>query len=389
MVAVTARFGDSPVRILTIYAAILLVALSLPAFVGAMSSLLAKIMVYTGRSTRSAGLIVAGRQILEDPQTTRRLGSGMALLILLIAHAYCLSTMTNAMARDAISVRDEFGTSVLNINGPTRSPEHASATREALSGKGEILALSTTFSVEKPPTGRIVASCDTLSYLGFPCDSTRLDKNAIHSSPQLALITGSAGLSSVSVEVADPLELVSPAESDVTEFYALGVADESTLMGIRQDLAHSLITPPFIAPIGTEWIDGLAEGREQARWNTVGASVATALLGIAIIASVIGDSASQSRQVGMLATYGARAPFILVTVFGRVFIPLLIAITTGCLVAFVTTSPYSVPPMSAELPSEFYVATTTLPLCAAVAFTAMAAWGQFVAFTRWRSGLGT
>ncbi|MCS6712211.1 hypothetical protein JSY14_09310 [Brachybacterium sp. EF45031] len=68
----------------------------------------------------------------------------------------------------------------------------------------------------------------------------------------------------------------------------------------------------------------------------------------------------------------------------RVFIPLLVAVAVGAVVAYLSVYPYLLPPLDGVLPPGYGIATTALPVVAAGVITLASAVIQTAALRQWR-----
>lgn len=377
----TLSWEDATPRILLIYVGIALVALTLPAFVGAATFLLARLLVRLGRAAGNAACIVAGRQLLHDPRAVRRLASGMALIIVLMAHSLVLANLTNSQTRHAEAVHSVFGSSILEVTGNVGSEAQTTLLSSALDGHGGVLAISVSFDNGRVGPAVVTASCPVLAAVNLACTNGRVDPAALEDDGRLYYLVTSLGADDAVVDVGDPWS------ADESLLYAVSYDGEDLpASSIRAELAHTMLPPPSVYPVGQSWVDGLQEARDQAQWNIVGAAAATVLLGLAVTGSVLGDTGAHSRRVGVTSMWGAGRRFAAVVVAGRVLLPLLVAVGTGGLAALVTTYPLTMPPLDSQLPSGYFTATMVLPLVAAVLVTIVGIRSQFQQLSAWRPG---
>ncbi|MGP5254187.1 FtsX-like permease family protein [Brachybacterium alimentarium] len=380
----TLEWEDAPLRIFVIYGGILIVALCLPSFIGGTSALAARLLVRAGTKLGSPGLMISGRQILADSRSVRRLGTGLALMVLLVAHAFCLSTMTNSLSRQAEKVQQQFGTEVVSIDGALSRDEVSQAVRASLDGRADLISISGGVTELGPEPAVLIAECPTLKRMSIACTDGSVPQESISENPELGLLLNVNGTDAAEVRIGDPLASVDPDDEEPAAIYALGIENVEALEAVRSELAHTVLPSPSVSLIGGEWLTGLQESRDQALWNIVGATIATLLLGLAITGAALGDSSAHARRVGVVSMWGAGASFSATLVFGRVLMPLVVATMTGSSVAFLTTVPYGLPPMNAQLPGGFFVACVALPLVASLAVAGLAVRTQQKVLSTWR-----
>lgn len=380
----TLEWEDAPLRIFVIYGGILIVALCLPSFIGGTSALVARLLVRAGAKLGNPGLMISGRQILADSRSVRRLGTGLALMVLLVAQAYCLSTMTNSLSRQAENIQQQFGTEVVAIDGALSRDEVSQAVHASLDGRADLIAISGGVTERGPEPAVMVAECPALKRMSIACTDGPVSQQSISANPALGLLLNLNGTHEAEVRMGDPLASVDPDGPEPAAIYALGTQNVEALEAVRSELAHTVLPYPSVSLIGGEWLTGLQESRDQALWNIVGATVAILLLGLSITGAVLGDASAHARRVGVVSMWGAGASFSATLVFGRVLMPLMVATMTGSSVAFLTTVPYGLPPMNAQLPSGFFVACVALPLVASLALAGRAVRTQQKVLTTWR-----
>lgn len=382
----TLSWEDSTPRLLIGYAGLGLVALTLPSFIGSATALAARALTRLGRGAGSPAMIVAGRQLLNDPRSVRRLGAGMAIMVVLIAHAMVLPTLTNSFTRNAQATQAAFGSSLLEVTGRVDTPDQRELLAETLGERAGVVAVSMPGDVHDPTsTTAITGSCATLTSLRLPCTNGSLSRTEIDPDPRLDYLAPAAWSTTITVTVADPLVVPPSAESVSTSIISYDGGD-LPIEALRSDFAHAMLPPPAIFPVGDSWITGLQENRDQARWNAAGAGVLTVLFGLAITAAVQGDVTTHARRTGVMSMWGAGRQFVLGVSIIRVFVPLLVAVAAGGAVAYVTTFPYLLPPLDGQLPRNYALTTTVLPLVAAAMITAISALIQGSSLRRWRPG---
>lgn len=384
----TLSWEDASPRLLIGYAGLFLVALTLPSFIGGVTSLLAVAVTRIGRRVGRPAMIVAGRQLLHDPTAVRRLGAGMAIMVVLIGHATVLSSLTNSFTRDAQATQAAFGSSVLELSGRIDTPDQKALLDDVLADRAGVIAVMMPQDVHDPAaTTALTADCPTLEALNLPCLAGTFPRMDLDPDGRVDYLVPAAWSKTVTIAVQDPLTVTGNSEAaslSVVSYDGRALPIEE----MRDNLSRSMLPPPVIEPVGEAWITGLQENRDQARWNTVGAGILTVLFGFAITAAVLGDVTTHSRRTGVLSLWGAGRGFILGISIVRVLIPLLVAISTGAVVAYTTTIPYLLPPLDGDLPAGYGLTTTVLPLLAAIFITLLSAAIQATALRRWRPGRG-
>lgn len=376
----TFSWEDAWPRILVVYAGVAGCAVFLPSFVGSLTAVIAKCLVWLGRSAGSAACIVAGRQLLHDPRAVRRLAAGMALIIVLIANAIVLSSLKNSYVREAEKMQATFGSSLADVQTPESEEAHRLLTT-VLDGEAGILALSLDYDGGEDASSTLTATCPTLTAVGLSCDDGIIEDLDSTSDPRLGVVFSWAREGGIHVKVGDPLS----AETGL--LYAVSFDGEDLpLDRMAAELSHAMIPAPQILPLGESWVAGLQESRDQGRWTVLGAAVSTVLLGLSIAGSAAGDAGVQSRKAGVASLWGADIRFAAIVVAGRVLVPLIVAVTTGALVALVTTYPLTLPPLSAKLTAGYFLATTVLPVAAALVISVVSIRFQAAQLAEWRPG---
>ena len=378
----TAGWEDNTPRIWLVYGSVALVALAIGPFIGASTALVARGVIALGRRTGAAALIIAGRQLLGDPKAVRRLATGTALLVVLVAVSLVLSTLNNSKVREAQSIQEEYGTSVLEIAGFVETPAQQSALREALGAEGgAVLARSLVFDDRTALPTVITGDCAALEDLSLTCVDGEVELDGADLDPRVRLLAGPGDPDRASIRVADPFT------ASEGELYAVSRGGtDLPVDGIKRELAQKVLPAPEGSAVGDSWIAGLAQSRDKARWNTVGAGAATVLLGLALAAAVLGDTGAASRRAGVLSMWGAGRGSAALIVIGRVLLPLIVAVVSGGLTTMVLTYPLTLPPLDARLPADYFVATIALPLLAACGVALVGAATQARELARWRPG---
>lgn len=382
----TLSWEDASPRLLIGYAGLILVAVALPSFIGGATALIARVVTGLGRSVGSPAMIVAGRQLLSDPRSVRRLGAGMAVMVVLIAHAMVLSTLTNSFTRNAQAAQAAFGSSLLEVTGRIDTTDQRDLLAETLGDGAGVVTVSLPGDVHDPAaTTGITGTCATLTALGLPCTTGNLSRAEVDPDPRLDYLAPAGWSNAITVTVADPL-----AAEPSTEFMSTSIisydGEELPIAALQADLAHAMLPPPAIFPVGDSWITGLQENRDQARWNAVAVGVLTVLFGLAITAAILGDVTAHARRTGVMSMWGAGRGFVLGVSIIRVLIPLLVAIAAGGVVAYATTFPYLLPPLDGQLPPAYVLTTAVLPLLAATTITLISASAQSSSLRHWRPG---
>ena len=275
--------------------------------------------------------------------------------------------------RQAQATQAAFGSSLLEVTGRGDTPDQRELLAETLGERAGVVAVSMPGDVHDPTsTTAITGSCATLTSLRLPCTNGSLSRTEIDPDPRLDYLAPADWSTTITVTVADPLVVPPSAESVSTSIISYDGSD-LPIEALRSDLAHAMLPPPANFPVDDSWNTGLQENRDQARWNAAGAGVLTVLFGLAITAAVQGDVITHARRTGVMSMWGAGRQFVLGVSIIRVFVPLLVAVAAGGAVAYVTTFPYLLPPLDGQLPRNYALTTTVLPLLAAAMITAISA----------------
>ncbi len=376
---------ESSIRIFVIYSGIGLIALSLPAFVGVASAWCARGLVRLGARRGRPSMIVAGRLTLGDPKGVRRLATGLALGIILLAHLMTMGTMTSSVERSAQAVRDEFGDSILLVSAGLADPAlEKDAVTDALDGRGAVITVvfARTEDPTAPTTATVVGSCEALTALTLPCDGAMPGSVASLQDGRARFLLADAD--QTRVEVADPWDRI---EGEDSTLYAISRDGEDLPREeIAQSLARRTLPPAHLENIGEMWLQGRSTTRSYYDGHLGVAAVTTLLLALAVAGAALGDADVVSNRAGALRVWGAGRRFALGVSLGRVTVPLLVAGATGALVAYSTTLIYTMPPMNGHLPTGYAAATVLGPALVALLMTGAATAAQVRVLERWRPG---
>lgn len=382
----TGRWELSALRLFVTYGGIAAVAICLPGFIGIITSLAARALAAWGQRYGSVSALVAGRLMMADPGAVRRLSAGMALVIILVAHLMTLGTMTTSAFREAAALRDRFGDSLLVLDTSRSGDEAPQLVDDALSGNGDVIAVMTQYgnSPSDPVRATVTGSCDALRALGLPCTDGPLETSDRVDDDRGRWMLG--GIDEVQIAVGSAWD-ISPDE-EAPAIYAVSLDGEDLPREeIAIELSQQVLPRPELSNIGEEWLLGYWTGYDSFyRWHPLIAVVATVLLALAISGVVLGDSDGASDRLGVLSMWAPGPGLSLGVAVGRVLIPLLAAIVTGGVTAFATTFPYTLPPFNGFLPPGYFLATSVLPVLAALVMAAIAALAQHRALRRWRPG---
>lgn len=380
----TLHWEDSPARIFVIYGGIGVMALTLPAFVGAACAVCARVLVALGARLGRPSMVVAGRLTLGDPRGVRRLASGLALGIILLAHIMTIGTMTSTALRSAQAVKGAFGDSLLMVSTGLADVElEKEAVTRALTGHGEIVAVS--FDRPEDPNAPTVATvtgtCDALTALALECRDGEIDQAAL-TDQRAVFMTSPAEVRRTAV--ADPWSRIDREDSAL---YAISRNGEDLPREpLTKELARYTLPPAALSNVGAMWMEGKEITRSFYDGHLGVAVATTLLLALAVAGAAVGDADVISHRVGALRMWGAGGVFALAVCLGRVMVPLSVAIITGSIAAYATTIIYTMEPMNGYLPPGYTAATVIGPVTVSVAMTAVATVAQARVFTRWRPG---
>lgn len=382
----TRSWEDSPPRILLIYVGIAVIAATLPMFLGTVIGYVAHLIVAIGRRLGTASMIVGGRQILADGGSVRRLTSGMALLILLCAHAIGILAMPNSAAEEAARERSLLGAGIMALSGDADRADQKAALTAALPPGSGLIGIRFISSGPVVLRAEVHGSCAVLSSLKLPCANANLSGPQQIDDRRIRNLVKRREPRGVVTRVGAPAPdgAATDASSD-SMVYVISINRQPLpVEQIRAELVRRALPAPTLRPIGEEGFVGLREIRDQGRWNIVGATIATALLGIAITVSILGDSTDHADRIGVLSMWGAGRRFSWGVVIIRVLVPLLLAVSVGSVAAQISTYVYLLQPLGEAVPASFFAATAVLPLAAGVLISLVGLRAQYRAVDRWR-----
>lgn len=386
----TLGWEESALRIFVVYGGLILITAALPSFLSAVTAAASSTGVRIARRFGSTGFLVGCRQTLADSVASRRLASGIALIIVLVAQAMTIGTITSSSQRAALALEQSLGTTVLSLDGiaPTSAGLDASPVSTALRAAGPDATLIA-LDAEVSPGGstvRLFGDCSILGELGAPCASAA-PAAAVPALRLEAAIADRAGPGArvESIPLTDDV-----ARSDEVSWYLLSKSGaDLPLEPLKTTLAHFSLPRASIDPIGRGWLIGLQESRDRSEWSILVVAAATVLLVLATLGAIVGDAASDSPAAGVATMWGADLRFAVGLTAARVVLPLAVAILIGNLVALYTTLPYMMPPLNGYLPEGFFVATAVIPILLMVLLAVASLRTVRRALGSWRPGAAT
>lgn len=379
------QYEDSWIRIFILYIGLGLVALSVPLSIRAGTHLVAQAMAAFARRGPFPGLLVASRAQLADPASTARLGTGIAIIILLAAHVMVLATLTTPGARAARELQAEAGTSVLELMSLGDGKQSVDALIAVLEEhEASAVAFRSTEDLDRPGLYDLLATCETLEMHGLPCEDVELSAAQLHGGG-LDIPARILGASTLSIRVSpDPATAV--LSDGAMPFIVADHGQQLPLEVMRTDLAHSVIPTPSISPMLQIWRVGLEDSQDKARWNVLVAAIATAILAIALATASIADSGVISSRSAVIAAWHPSSTTLFALAAGRTLPPLLVAIAAGNGAALITILPFVSAPLEGYFPAAYPYVTIAAPLGTALALVAASVVMQRRSLKAWMPG---
>ncbi len=374
----TALWGMNDARIVLIYATVGIVAASLPAFFSFTIQRISSAMTRLGHSCAAPSLTVAGRQILAAPRVTRRLCSGMAILVFLGVTGTILTTFDDPQAAEALASRQAIADRGFLV---TRMAPQLPLTPEARASAPPRSAWGA-FEVRDTGEAVLTSSCAGLQAFALPC----MDRSS-HPLPagnQLfhQLIEPSLlGAGTVTIRVHEP--------TGTPEEQLFLVSTDGTALpreGIMTTFGHLTAPPMLVETPAQSWIIGLHDTREQQRWTVLMTATSVVFLATAVISAALGDAAQQSHSIGVLRMWGTHRALANRVVLLRVLLPLLIALVCGLVAGLLMTLPLTAPPVNAHLTTAFVWGALVAPLIVAGLLTLATVRTQTAEFDAWHPG---
>ena len=380
---------DSWVRIFILYVGIAVIALAIPGFLRAGTQLVSRILVYVAHAVRSPGVLIGARANLGEPGAATRLGTGIAVTIILVAHVMVLSTLTTPGARSAAQVQERIGTSLLELQVPQESSQAVAALVETLAQHDAgVIALRNIDSVAQPTRYELTATCHTLRDAGLRCVEESVSVDA-RLDERLGVAAQLAGASTLDVNVAadDRAVIMMASEDQPMMKFALSRHGAQLPTGqITSQLTHRSIPSAALSPPLQDWVIGLHDSRVKARWNVLVVALATAIFTVALTVAGLADSRVLAAQAGVTAIWSPSWYTLFSIAATRTFPSLLMAIATGNVVAWWTATPFTLPPLEGFFPPAYLIATLMVPTAVTLLVVAGSTVLQHQALRRWRPG---
>ncbi|MGO1316362.1 MAG: hypothetical protein ACTMIR_04910 [Cellulomonadaceae bacterium] len=376
------RFENESVQALVYYCVIVALVFSLPGFVSAVTSLLARGALGIARRRGAPGVLAAARTSLSLPRSAARMTAALVVAILLTGQVQLWTSKLGSMTLGAIALDERVSGRVVAIEVP-----EGDVGVRVLDAVAEFAA-PFLLRTDPGPDGRtsVTGECPAIESLGMSC-TTREPQNIAALSPAVISYASLVGATALYADPVDSVNLVGVPDDGASSWSAVSTTGARIdVDSINYALAQIAAPAPRAEGLADSWIASGQDSRAKARWVGFFGSFAAFTLAMAVAGSFVTASAAISTQMGGWAALGARRRNYAAVAWWRTLLPVTTATVVATITSVIIASPFLTESMGGRLPAGTVLATLVTPLVVAAVAASAATWMLVRASERWRPG---
>lgn len=335
------------VTTLTYYVGVLAAAVSLPYLVAGTTTAVAGVALKRAHRHGRAGTIAATQQLLFDSRGVLKIGAALAVVILLAVQVQIFSSKLSAQAVEADQLQRTTGSRVLDAD-LEGGPDQIRAAAEVLSEHGELLL----YAGSPDPgdrTVRLFGTCDALRAASLPCSEG--ERSDMMMTDEARAVVGLAGGSSVSVEIANPIERVDTLPGEWWRNYALVSRDSMDPAAINAQLSTISTPSSVVSVLSDSWRVAANDSTAKAGWLTIFGWCTVGLLALALGAASLSEHLDITRTTRAWSVLGA-SPWTVAAANGwRIMLPMGLSLMCGIAITIWLAQPVLLPSQGGQLPT--------------------------------------
>jgi hypothetical protein len=326
-------------RSLTYIAGVIVVAVTLPAILGILFTIVGQGIAAWGNRSGSVGSIIGGRRLQVFPIRTTRLALGVCFAVLALGQVQLWGSMLGTQYHDALRNRAQFGAIVASADKTSYGPGVQTFLKQ-LGPHAEAIWITTNDPSKINPrsSSQISAPCSALKALGVSC-TDRPTVSGTDPTPVMEQVlkwqTGNVDVHLKREDIPDFKRLA----RDHAQLVLISTNGGEIPLAHLQQEAYTL-TPGGLqlSTAGQGWVTAGTNSWIREEWIIVFSLFGVAVIVIATGLVMAGDAIGSSRDTTPLAVLTERRRWIFVLAAWRTALPLCGAGTVGTLAYLVLST---------------------------------------------------